>query len=58
MATQWFRFASAAPIPPRDQCSLQVLQKKFDESGGDMRELLVQFTQTDAFLFRSKGDAP
>jgi hypothetical protein len=58
MAAQWFRFASGRADTPRDQCSLQVLQKKFDEAGGDMRELLVQFTQTDAFLFRSKGDAP
>ncbi|HXU80071.1 MAG TPA: DUF1592 domain-containing protein [Polyangia bacterium] len=58
MATQWFRYAAGRADTTRDQCSLQVLQKKFDESGGDMRELLVQFTQTDAFLFRSKGDAP
>jgi hypothetical protein len=58
MASQWFRFAAGRTDTPRDQCSLQVLQKKFAESGGDLRELLVQFTQTDAFLFRSKGDAP
>jgi hypothetical protein len=58
MASQWFRFAAGRADTTRDQCSLQVLQKRFADSGGDMRELLVQFTQTDAFLFRSKGDAP
>jgi hypothetical protein len=58
VATQWFRFASGRTETDRDSCSLKILQQKFQESGGDMRELLVQFTQTDAFLFRSKGDAP
>jgi hypothetical protein len=58
MATQWFRFAAGRTDTGRDQCSLDILRQKFTESGGDMRELLVQFTQTDAFLFRSKGDAP
>jgi hypothetical protein len=35
-----------------------VLKKSMRDTGGDMRELLVAYTQTDAFLFRSKGDAP
>jgi hypothetical protein len=58
VATQWFRFASGREETDRDSCSLKILRDKFRESGGDLRELLVQFTQTDAFLFRSKGDAP
>jgi hypothetical protein len=58
VATQWFRFASGRADTTRDACSLETLQKAFKDSGGDMRELLVAYTQTDAFLFRSKGDAP
>jgi hypothetical protein len=58
MATQWFQFGTGrTPDPTRDSCSLNVLKQKFKDAGGDMRELLVQLTQTDAFLFRSKGDA-
>jgi len=59
LATQWFRFAAGrTEDPTRDKCSLGVLQQKMKDSGGDLRELLVQYTQTDAFLFRSKGEAP
>jgi hypothetical protein len=59
MAAQWFQFAAGRSIDPmRDQCSVNVLKQKFKDAGGDLRELLVQFTQTDTFLFRSKGDAP
>ena len=34
------------------------MQDAFNKSNGDLRELFVAYTQTDAFLFRSKGDAP
>ena len=58
MATQWFRFAAGRSETKRDACSLTTLQDAFDKADGDLRELFVGFTQTDAFLFRSKGDAP
>ena len=56
MATQWFRFASGRAETDRDACSVSTLQDALNRSGGDMRELFVAYTQTDAFLFRSKGD--
>jgi hypothetical protein len=59
VATQWFRFAAGRQEDEksqRDQCSLDTLRAAFDRSGGDVRELLVAYTQTNAFLFRSKGD--
>jgi hypothetical protein len=57
VATQWFRFASGRrEDPTRDTCSLNALHSAFDQSKGDLRELLVALTQTDAFLLRSKGD--
>jgi hypothetical protein len=58
VATQWFRFAAGRADSPRDACSMGTLQDSFNKSGGDLRELFVSFAQTDAFLFRSKGDAP
>ena len=58
VATQWFRYAAGRTETERDSCSVDSLRAAFDKSGGDLRELFVAFTQTDAFLFRSKGDAP
>jgi hypothetical protein len=58
VARQWFRFAVGREESDRDACSVDWLKKSMRDSGGDMRQLLVAYTQTDAFLFRSKGDAP
>lgn len=53
VATQWFRFASGRLEAEReDACSLGTLQQAFDASGGDLQELVVAITQTDAFLHR------
>ena len=52
VATQWFRFAAGRNEAPGDECSLSTLQSQFAESGGDLIELVVAMTQTDAFLYR------
>jgi hypothetical protein len=58
VATQWFRFAAGRlEDPKRDACSLKGVGDAFEKSGGDLKELMVALTQTDAFLLRSKGDA-
>jgi Protein of unknown function (DUF1592)/Protein of unknown function (DUF1588)/Protein of unknown function (DUF1595)/Protein of unknown function (DUF1587)/Protein of unknown function (DUF1585) len=58
-ATQWFRFANGRmEDSARDACSLNSVKAAFQQSGGDLKELLVALTQTDAFLLRSKGEAP
>jgi hypothetical protein len=36
---------------------MDALKKQFDEGGGDIKELLVALTQTDAFLYRKAGGA-
>lgn len=56
-ATQWFRAAAGRSDTPDDACSLQTLETTFAESGGDIRELMVALTQTDAFRFR-REEAP
>jgi Protein of unknown function (DUF1588)/Protein of unknown function (DUF1585) len=58
VSTHWFRFAAGRAETMRDACSLGTMQEAFNKSGGDLRALFASFTQTDAFLFRSKGDAP
>jgi hypothetical protein len=53
MTTQWFRFAAGRSEAEADACSLGTLQDAFASSGGDVLELIVATTQTDAFWFRS-----
>ena len=48
--TQWLRFALGRRETAEDDCSLAQLQQAFADSGGDLRELMVALTQTDAFL--------
>ena len=51
-ATQWFRFAYGRGETAADTCSLAQLSAAFAGAKGDVRELLVALTQTDAFRFR------
>ena len=53
MATQWFRYAAGRSEAEADECSLGVMRDTFGASGGDLLELIVATTQTDAFWFRS-----
>ncbi len=60
-ATHWFRFAQGRRETSEDECTLTGLQARFEEMGGDIRELMVAVTQTEAFLFRptvAPGGAP
>jgi hypothetical protein len=58
LVTQWFRYGYGRDATPRDACSVATLNRLFAASGGSVRDLLLALTQTDAFLFRSRGDAP
>jgi hypothetical protein len=53
MATQWFRFAAGRNEEEPDGCSLTTLQGALTGSGGDLSELIVAMTQTDAFWYRA-----
>lgn len=52
VATQWFRFASGRTEADADACSLSQLKTSFAPAG-DVLELVVASTQTDAFWYRS-----
>jgi hypothetical protein len=58
LALQWFRFGYGRQETDRDSCTTQTLKRVFKDSGGNVRELLLALTQTDAFLYRSKGAQP
>jgi hypothetical protein len=56
-ATQWFRYASGRGETHADDCSMAALRERFKATGGNIKELLVALTQTDAFLYRKAGGA-
>jgi hypothetical protein len=57
MATQWFRFGYGREEAKEDACTLGTLRTAFATSGGNIRDLLIALTQTDAFMFRSPASA-
>jgi hypothetical protein len=42
---------------PSDECSLDQLRTSFENTGGNLRELLVAMTLTDAFRYRPAMEA-
>jgi hypothetical protein len=52
VATQWFRFASGRTEANGDACSLATMETAFDAASGNVLELIVATTQTDAFWYR------
>jgi hypothetical protein len=57
-ATQWFRFAFGRGETAEDACTMAKLRTQFAAKQGNIKELLVSFTQTDAFLYRRPGGLP
>jgi hypothetical protein len=57
MTLNWFRFANGRGDTPDDECSMAHVNQIFSQSGGDLRELVLSMTQTDAFLYRSAAEA-
>jgi len=52
-ATQWFRFGYGRAETEEDSCTMSAIDQAFAASGGNIRELVVALTQTDAFLYRA-----
>jgi hypothetical protein len=57
-AKQWFRYGYGRGDMEADACTLAFLEARFREGGGNIKELLVALTQSDAFLYRPAGGAP
>ncbi len=54
VARHWFRFSyGRTESAELDACTMDTLTTRFEESGHDLRELMVNLTQTDAFLYRT-----
>lgn len=49
VATQWFRYALARRETTDDACSLSQVHTDFAAGGGDLKQLMLALTQTEAF---------
>ncbi len=59
MVKHWFRYAFGRDMTEADSCTVDDVELVFVESDGNLRELLLSLTQTDAFLYRTReGGAP
>lgn len=52
VARQWFTFAMGRGVEAGDTCSVAPVQDAFAASGGNLAELMIDITQTEAFLYR------
>ncbi len=55
---QTWRYAFGRLVLPSDSCSFETAASAFEESGGNVQDLLVAITTTDAFLHRRLREAP
>jgi Protein of unknown function (DUF1592)/Protein of unknown function (DUF1588)/Protein of unknown function (DUF1587)/Protein of unknown function (DUF1595)/Protein of unknown function (DUF1585) len=54
VTVDWFRYANGRGESVQDSCSILKVADSLQKSGGELRELLLSQTQTDAFLYRSE----
>jgi hypothetical protein len=55
LALQWFRYALAREEADEDACALQSVEQKFQQASGNLKELLIALTTSDAFRYRKVG---
>jgi hypothetical protein len=48
---RWYEYAVGRAALPEDRCTIELLTRRFEESGGDLRALLADVASTDAFLY-------
>jgi hypothetical protein len=53
----WFRYAAGRTESPADRCNLEFLNAQFSAAQGNIQQLLLAVTQTDAFMFRQLPSA-
>lgn len=52
----WANFAYGRTLGGDDECVTTGIAERFAESGGDIQSLLLELTQTDAFLYLPEGE--
>jgi len=53
VGTQWFRYALGRLDSAADRCALEQVERVFDDSDGDLRELLLAIAMSDSFRRRA-----
>lgn len=57
-AEKWFTYALGRGLDKTDACLIEKLGTEFSSSGHNIKELLLQITQTDAFLYLPAQETP
>lgn len=55
-ASNWLQQAYGRPVSPADDCERKRLDAVFEQSGGNIRELLVALAKVDQFRYRLKSE--
>ncbi len=50
LALQWFRYAVRRPEADADACVVEALQRRFQSSGGSVRDLIVSIAESPLFV--------
>ena len=50
-AKKWMEYALGRPLSSSERCLLEPIQERFVESGGNIQQLLIDISTSDAFLF-------
>jgi len=61
LAQRWFTYAMGRPPTESEKCTVQRVQRAFDEASGDFEQLLVSIATSEAFRYRTvpeNGDTP
>ena len=53
VVTQWFTYAKGRTVEPDDACQVEDLQIGFENTGGDLSELLISIVKRPEFRLRS-----
>ncbi|UJR82329.1 DUF1592 domain-containing protein [Sandaracinus amylolyticus] len=56
LTQQWWEFAFRRTVEEADACSIDEVRRAFDESGRDLRALIIALVRTDAFLYRRAAE--
>jgi len=50
-AKKWMEYALGRPLSSSERCTLEPIQERFVQSGGNIQQLLIDISTSDAFLF-------
>ncbi len=55
LTVQWFRYGLGRDEADADSCALSAVQARFDQSDGNLKEMLLSLASSDSFRYRKVG---